>query len=103
MRGVIRGHGASARYFLEDVAVSREEFFCAFPPVESAGGDGLVSFRPLASDALAVHPSQIAEAVEDARRKGVPTEFLPDGRPVFLSSRHFREYAKRYGFRHKGY
>lgn len=59
--------------------------------------------RPIKSDALAVHPKQVAEAREDAKRKGVPTEFTQDGRPLFTSSRHFREYARKYGFRHKGY
>lgn len=59
--------------------------------------------RPIKSDAMAVHPDQVSEAREDAKRKGVPTEFLPDGRPLFTSSRHFRRYARTYGFRHKGY
>lgn len=71
---------------------------------KAADAPALVSWgRPVESDALAVHPSQVEEAREDARKKGVPVEFLPDGRPVFTSSRQFREYAKRYGFRHKGY
>lgn len=68
-----------------------------------AQSTSLVSFRPVESDALAVHPKQVEEACEDAKKKGVPTEFLPDGRPVFTSSRHFRRYARAYGFRHRGY
>lgn len=63
----------------------------------------LVSFRPMASEALAVHPDQVPEAREDAKRRGVPVEFQPTGEPVFTSSRQFREYAKAYGYRHRGY
>lgn len=59
--------------------------------------------RPIKSDAMAVHPDQVPEARELAKKKGVPTDFLPDGRPLFTSSRHFREYARKHGFRHKGY
>jgi hypothetical protein len=103
MRGVIRGQGARTTFWVDGVRVSRAEFFALFPPVASQSGDGLISFKPLASDALAVHPSQVEEATLDARKKGVPTEFLPDGRPVFTSSRHFQEYARRYGFHHKEY
>ena len=103
MKGLIRGHGEAAHYFLDDREVTREEFFAAFPPVASTSGEGLIGFEPLASDALAVHPRQVAEATELAKERGVPTEFLPDGRPVFTSSRHFRQYAKLHGFFHKGY
>ena len=60
-------------------------------------------FKPLHSEALAVHPNQIPEAIEVAKRKGVPVEFDKVGRPIFTSSRQFREYAKRHGFRHRGY
>src|SRR2546428_5670993 len=66
-------------------------------------GDSLVSFRELHSEALAVHPTQIQEAIDSAKSKGVPTEFDGEGRPIFKSSRHFREYARKYGFRHRGY
>ena len=46
---------------------------------------------------MAVHPSQVAEAEADAKAKGVPTSFLGDGRPVFTSRGHRREYLKAYG------
>lgn len=85
---------------------ARKAFYASLAdekPTEAAG-DSLVGWaRPVESDALAVHPSQVEGAREDARQKGVSVEFLPDGRPVFTSSRQFREYAKRYGFRHRGY
>lgn len=50
------------------------------------------------SVALAVHPSQVKEATEDATAKGVPTDFTEDGRPVFRDRDHRRRYHKAYGF-----
>lgn len=71
-------------------------------PVENPGSN-LVSFKRLTSDALKVHPKQRMEAIEDAKRKGVPTDFNSKGQPIFTSSRHFRAYARAYGFVHRGY
>ena len=106
-------YGRVTRYYLDGREVTREEFEAAFPPPTpshetvrtsaSHAGSSLVSFKPLHSEALAVHPRQIPEAIEDARTKGIPTEFDRVGRPVFTSSRHFRAYARKYGFRHKSY
>lgn len=73
-------------------------------PAESApDGCSLVSFRPVASDALKVHPSQVNEAREEAKRRGVNVEFRNDGTPVFTSSRQFRDYCRKHGYRHRGY
>lgn len=60
-------------------------------------------FHEHPSDALAVHPRQVAEAEADAIRKGVPTHFQKDGRPVIENSGHLDRYMKAYGFfkRHK--
>lgn len=103
MVGKIVGEGDNQLYFLDGREVSEEEFREEFPDQPIGTGQSLTSFRPLHSEALAVHPSQIQEAAGDAMRKGVPTEFDRIGRPIFTSSRHFRQYAKAYGFRHKGY
>lgn len=54
--------------------------------------------RPVLSDALAVHPKQVKEAIEDARKRGVPTEFAPDGRPLIRSRQHRNAYLRAYGF-----
>jgi hypothetical protein len=54
--------------------------------------------KPLASEALAVNPKQIKEAVEDARVKGVPTDFDGAGRPLFRDRKHRRQYMQVYGF-----
>ncbi len=104
MQGKIVGSGKKARFYIDGKVVSRAEFDRAFPPrLEDTDGECLVGFKPLHSEALGVHPDQIPEAIEVAKRKGVPTEFDRTGRPIFTSSRHFREYAKKHGFVHRGY
>lgn len=65
-------------------------------------GASLCGWKPLISDALAVHPSQIPEAIEDAKRKGLgEVDFLKDGRPRFNSRGAFNAYLKAYGFFNK--
>lgn len=75
----------------------------ATPPAEQKAGSSLIRFKKLKSDALAVHPDQVPEFHADARKRGFNIDFTPGGRPIFESSRQFRQYAKSYGFRHKGY
>lgn len=58
----------------------------------------LVRNKRQKSVALAVHPSQVQEAIDDARKKGVPTDFTPDGRPVFESRSHRKKYMTAYRF-----
>lgn len=53
---------------------------------------------PLSSRALAVHPRQVKEAAEYAKKIGCPTNFLPDGRPVFTGKAHRKEYCERHGY-----
>ena len=95
------------RYYIDNLEVSKEEFDEAFPALP--GGDtpwmGFIGWKPIVSDAMAVHPSQVKEAVLDAAKKGVPTEFLPDGRPVLTSRSHRRAYLRAYRFhdRNGGY
>ncbi len=98
MTGRIRGSGAKTVYELDGKPVSKEEFFAAFPPVEEFSADALCASPPHKSDGLAVHPDQVEEATESAKRKGVPTEFLPDGRPVMRSRAHQKAYLKAYNF-----
>lgn len=47
---------------------------------------------------LKVHPEQRQEAIDDARAKGVPTDFDLAGRPQFSGRRHQRDYNRAYGF-----
>lgn len=71
---------------------------------EAKGVFGTGNFRKkVVSDSLAVHPEQIPEAIETAKRLGVPVEFQPNGQPVFDNSSHFRRYAKAHGWVHYGY
>lgn len=60
---------------------------------------------PMKSDALGVHPSQIAEARELSVKFGVPTDFTPDGRAILNDPHHRRQYAESQGFydRNGGY
>ena len=98
MKGVIRGD----RYFLDGREVTKAEFDRAFPDQSLAGDFGGLSgasTRPKESISLGVHPTQVAEATESARAKGVPTEFKPNGRPVFTSRAHQKAYCRAYGFR----
>ena len=53
---------------------------------------------PMTSDALAVHPKQIAEFREHARKSGVPTDFTKTGEPILTSPGHRRKYMKSRGF-----
>jgi hypothetical protein len=77
--------------------VTQEEYEKEFPskPI----GDFVGNWKnAVISDTLAVHPNQIKEASDLAKKLGVPTEFLPDGRPIIRSTAHQREYAKKHGF-----
>lgn len=53
------------------------------------------------SDALGVHPDQVPEAMEHARRHGVPTDFAEDGRAVIRSRAHQKALCKVLGFHNK--
>lgn len=98
MKGSIRGHGDKTTYHLDGVKVTKEVFDLAFPDQPLEGCASLVGWKPLHSEALAVHPDMIQEARDDAIKKGVPTDFDANGCPVFTSRSHRREYMLRYGF-----
>lgn len=107
MRGTIRWAGGRRRFYLDGKEVTEAEFDLAFPPQKITGPfmGPAASGWPILSEALAVHPSQVAEAQESARARGVPTQFLPDGRAVLRDRDHRRRYLKAYGFfdRNGGY
>lgn len=59
---------------------------------------------PLYSEAAGVHPDQVQEAQANWAKKGVPTDFTPDGRAVFRSKSHRRDFLKAAGMHdRKGY
>lgn len=103
MKGRIVGHGENTRYFLDGREVAKAEFDAAFPdkPLSAGGECSLSATPPHVSEGLSVHPRQVAEATESAKRRGVPTEFLPDGRPVMRSRAHQKAYLKAYNFHNR--
>ncbi len=98
MVGKITGKPGQERYFIDGEEVSKRFFDLQFPN-KPIGGQALSSTPSHLSDALAVHPRRVAEATRDAIKRGVPTEFLPDGRPVMRSRAHQKAYLRAYGFR----
>lgn len=99
MKGKIVGSGAKTKYFIDGKEVTKRTFDRRFPDKPLGGSDSLVGWKPLASEALAVHPDQIPEAIEDARRKGVPVEFdAATGAPVFSCRTQRNAYLKAYGY-----
>lgn len=57
--------------------------------------------RCIVSEAAGVHPDQIADSVEHAKRNGVPTHFDSEGRPHFKSFRHQERYLNLIGMHRK--
>lgn len=103
MKGRIVGHGEKARYYLDSREVTKEEFDAAFPdqPLALDGECALSHTSPHLSEGLSVHPNQVKEAEESAKRRGVPTQFLPDGRPIMTSRAHQKKYLRAYGFHNR--
>jgi hypothetical protein len=86
------------RCYLNGKRVSLRRLRRRYP---KAGQEEFISrggWKPLHSDALAVHPDQIPEAVALAKRRGVPTDFDGEGRPIFTSRHHRRQYSVAHGF-----
>jgi hypothetical protein len=94
----IVGSGANKTYFVDGKEVTEAEFWAAAPVVQEFSGDSLIGWKPIESDALGVHPSQINEAREDAIKKGVPTDFTPTGEPILRTREHRKKYMQAYGF-----
>ncbi len=100
MKGKIVGHGEKAKYFVNGVPVGKDEFYAAFPPRTDQDGEVFESHSswPLHSDAMAVHPKQLELARKLDRNRGAPpTEYDRQGRPVWTSEAHKREYNKAHG------
>jgi hypothetical protein len=78
--------------------VSEAEYKAAFP--DKPLGDFVVGNwrKPIVSEALAVHPSQVQEVTEFCRARGDTTEFQPDGRPLITSTAHKRKHTKTRGY-----
>lgn len=105
----VYGRGGSPdRYYLDGKEVTREEYQQSVPDVPldfSNGAPSLCPFKPIISDALAVHPTQIKEAMERDKKHGLSVEYLPDGRPKLDGRDKRRRMLKSLNFHdnHGGY
>jgi len=52
---------------------------------------------PKLCDASGVHPDQIPEAIQKAKRHGIDMEFHPDGRAKYTSRKHRKDYLRSIG------
>ena len=52
---------------------------------------------PMPSYAAGVHPKQIPEMSKIDAEHGVPTEYTPDGDPIFTGPRHRKKYCEVHG------
>lgn len=83
-RGTIIYGGKKNRYLLEGRPVTKKVFDKAFPSLPIKDIRPNVNMEtsgawPRLSDALGVGKGEKAKAEEVFRKKGVPTEFVPDG------------------------
>lgn len=54
--------------------------------------------RPNVSLSMKVRRSDRQKAIAEAAKRGVPTEFTPEGNPVFTSRAHQKSYRKAFGY-----
>lgn len=52
---------------------------------------------PMASYAAGVHPKQIPEMRKIDEKNGVPTDYTPDGDPIFTGPKHRKRYCEAHG------
>jgi hypothetical protein len=93
-------------YFIQGREVTKAQFDKALPDGE-AGIDTRAERKsrkrawPIKSEGAAVHPKQRMEAIEFAKKRGVPTYHDRHGRPVFTSQRHQDAYLKLVGMHNR--
>lgn len=122
MIGTIRQRNGEKSYFLDGVAVTEEMYDSYFPSKlfpeqakytkdeievfvklhDEAEVDPELKARlprgyPIKSVALATTPKGVKRAMEDAERRGVPTEYTPDGLCILRDADHRRRFMKAYG------
>lgn len=59
-------------------------------------------WRKHESDALAVTPNAVPDAIREAAEHGVPTDYRSDGTPVITSKRHKMRLTRALGFNWTG-
>lgn len=106
MVGVIRKIKGKDAYFLDGKQVSKKVFdkkMNASIPKDRRGIAPLGRKKrfghwPMKSDAMAVHPKQLALARKlDKDRGAPPTEYTTGGRPIWTSEAHKRAFNKAHG------
>jgi len=82
-------------YTIDGKPVTKAQWRKAFPEKTGHGTtlDGTSTY-PHTSVAAGVHPRQAEEAREHAKKHGVPTDFTADGKAVFTSREHRRNYLR---------
>lgn len=68
-----------------------EDLRVGYTPSQAAKGQW-----PRVSDALGVHPSQIPEAIEEAKRLGTHLDFTKDGSAIVDGPQHQNDLLKKY-------
>jgi len=61
------------------------------------GGRHRCDTWPMASYAAGIAPEEIPESRKFDREHNVPTDYTPDGDPVFTSAKHRRKYCEAHG------
>ncbi len=76
-------------YYIDGKEVTRKAYKRAFPdkPLGDNGNFITLWNKPIESNAMAVHPTQIAETVERNRKAGINVDYTPTGEPILRSSR----------------
>lgn len=81
---VILADGTECFY---DLQATRKAWYGGNRGIETAGN------YPMASYALGIDPSEVAEYTAKDNAAGVPTEYNNDGEPIFTSKKHRRDYC----------
>ena len=101
---VIYHNNGKRTYFIEDMEVSKEEFDATGNHHDHSKPIGIPMHGgnhpqcwPMKSDALAVHPNQIAATMARDRKHGIASEYDPvDGRCIIKDRGQRRELMKSY-------
>lgn len=99
VRRVFGENGKPDRFYADSEEITEAEYQTLCPDKPIGDGSGLIAWkRPVISDALAVHHSQIPAAMARDKAHGLSVEYTPDdgqgggGRPILTD----RDLRKRY-------
>ena len=85
-----------AHYFLDMAEVSEKEYRQRHPVLSGSGIFATASPKgwPYTSTSQGCHPKDRKKFMEHFAKMGVPTEFDKDGRAIFTSRQHQRQYCE---------